>query len=1108
MRLFRTSGLLGLLFIVLILQPYSAARGGSNPSSFSSVPSSFISSSRYLLNDNALPSLYCQPTNSSCWPTPSEWLNFNLTVFNGQLLTIQPPGYPCFINPNSSACQDVYANFINPNWRSSLPGAMQAPQWEGDSEGNDCNNPLRSCSQGNIPLYGVQIFSPNDIVTVLNFAKNRNIRIIIKTSGHDWLGRSTAPDALLVWMHTYKGININPAVPSVTVNSGENWETVYNSVYPTYTIVGGSSNTVGASGGYILGGGHGFASAAYGLSVDNVLSFSVVLANGTILSTVSDTLYPDLFWALRGGGSGIAIVTSTTYKLYPSPPPNIGVTGVALVLYLKNGVNSLEKWLNAYLPIVSDLDKSLGNGAGVVAGGTVYILPQQSLFATNFVFNGTKLQAQTYMNPIENLTVLLANETTIISNDYNEYPNMREWWWKHDANGTSGVKMYIGSRFLPYSLCSNTTALPTAVTKLSNALWKTSGSSMRVLGGSVRTSDSGAGTDYGNYKVDLTKTSISPYFRDAFLHILIGEQYPTDANGTVQNYTRDTVAGWVRELEDAIPSSGVYWGEAEYTDPLYEYNIWGFMNNGTNTANCTNTSTAPPTTLYGKLQQIKYNYDPTGYLNCYHCVQLPLIIPTCGNTSNTTGNNTNVTPSPVPSYSASSTLTPTPTPTSTPLNASAVPTASPTSTATLSTGATPSNTPSNIPLQPSISPSASASYGTRSIRDASFVLWDVPINVYALPSTLDVLVFAIQTALANMVNINTGINGSTTSNANFTRFQQAVTVSLTVIQDLASNRIIFSSRGYSGNNTNNGGGSGGGGNNNNTNYTDTSYPSSFSTIRTLLQDTNGGAGSEGVLIQYTILIPSANVSTYYSSLRNIAYLYTRSTDYVSFITRSLRTEASKTGIPEIANGFNGVEVTPTRNRNGGDSNGTGGNPAGTAVGITFLILVILGIILWRRRKAKAAATAFSSSGSSSYVTDSRRQRVYRSSSGGMNSSGTSFRQPYPAYAYEMSNSTNMGNVGTAPPMDNVVTSDWRINNSKTSTSANIIPSSAMGMMNTPTSTMMMPPPPTNTVPPTYYNYPPSAQQTVTMNPYSSTTTVPTMMTTTTTTAFSAPGSGV
>ena len=74
-------------------------------------------------------------------------------------------------------------------------------------------------------------------------------------------------------------------------------------------VVGGNAQSVGAGGGYILGGGHSSISPLFGLAVDNVLEADVVIADGTLLTTNACT-NSDLFWAIRGGGGGTFGITT------------------------------------------------------------------------------------------------------------------------------------------------------------------------------------------------------------------------------------------------------------------------------------------------------------------------------------------------------------------------------------------------------------------------------------------------------------------------------------------------------------------------------------------------------------------------------------------------------------------------------------------------------------------------------------------------------------------------------------------------------------------------------------------------------------------------------
>lgn len=102
---------------------------------------------------------------------------------------------------------------------------------------------------------------------------------------------------------------------AMQVLGGEQWYSVYEEMNArNVVVVGGNSQTVGASGGYVLGGGHSANSARNGLSVDNILEIDIVIANGTLLTT-NECSNTDLFWALRGGGGGSwGVVTRMVHR--------------------------------------------------------------------------------------------------------------------------------------------------------------------------------------------------------------------------------------------------------------------------------------------------------------------------------------------------------------------------------------------------------------------------------------------------------------------------------------------------------------------------------------------------------------------------------------------------------------------------------------------------------------------------------------------------------------------------------------------------------------------------------------------------------------------------
>ena len=243
-------------------------------------------------------------------------------------------GYYChYPDYDATRCGIAQKNFSNPFFRASNPGSTQNVNWEEDGtqrcaiEAPD-NEP---CSQGRVSALGVQVEQISDVQMAVRFAAHNNLRLVVKSTGHDYNGRSSAHGSFLVWLHKLKNISINDSFtpagascmhsqPAITVTGGVAWGEVYDALKGTgYIVIGGLGLTVCATGGWVQGGGHGALGPLFGLGVDNVLQVDIITADGN-LSTVNAIREPDLFFAIRGGGGGtFGVVTSVTYKLHRNP---------------------------------------------------------------------------------------------------------------------------------------------------------------------------------------------------------------------------------------------------------------------------------------------------------------------------------------------------------------------------------------------------------------------------------------------------------------------------------------------------------------------------------------------------------------------------------------------------------------------------------------------------------------------------------------------------------------------------------------------------------------------------------------------------------------------
>lgn len=554
---------------------------------------------------------YCMP-GQSCWPSAVVWAAFNTSV-DGTLLAVQPAMAVCGAAPNSPACSTAVANYTNPYWRADQPGAMQDPYWEADSAtGAACQSFSAPCVQGAVPTVAVAATAAAHVSAALSFAAHHNIRVSVKSSGHEYQGRSTGEGTLSIWLHNLRGITINTSFtacdgdapqPAITVHPGDSYGDVYAAAAARgYEVVGGSARTVSAAGGHFSGGGHSFMSTVYGLTADNVLAVTVVLANGTLV-TASACEHPDLFWALRGGGGGtFGVLISVTHKLHS--PPATGVTGYTLQVYLTDSTNSVGAFLYGFLELTPGLlNSSLsaaapGGDAGVWSGywsvqpatATIYV------FSAAFACNCTPAAAAAALAPFlafassrGDFVLAAANATA--------YPSYIAWHDAFDPAATAdrtGTSLTIGSRFVPLTACMDDGARLNATTALTAVASYVPVLGHLVVGGAVAEADP-----------DGSRTSVGPAFRAAGQHICLALTWPLGNNtpSDVQPLF-EGVSNLTALLRYYIPDSGAYWSESDYLEPDWQLAFWGQQN-------------------YARLQSIKASVDPTGVFECWHCVELP-----------------------------------------------------------------------------------------------------------------------------------------------------------------------------------------------------------------------------------------------------------------------------------------------------------------------------------------------------------------------------------------------------------------------------------------------------------------------------------------------------
>jgi FAD/FMN-containing dehydrogenase len=155
-----------------------------------------------------------------------------------------------------------------------------------------------------------------DVVAAIDYARTNNLLTAVRSGGHNGGGLGTCEGGVVVDLSPMKGVRVDPEARTVRVAAGNLWGDVDHATHPFgLAIPSGVISTTGV-GGLTLGGGIGYLARQYGLTIDNLLSADLVLADGSIV-TADERSHPDLFWALRGGGGNFGVVTSFEFRAHP-----------------------------------------------------------------------------------------------------------------------------------------------------------------------------------------------------------------------------------------------------------------------------------------------------------------------------------------------------------------------------------------------------------------------------------------------------------------------------------------------------------------------------------------------------------------------------------------------------------------------------------------------------------------------------------------------------------------------------------------------------------------------------------------------------------------------
>lgn len=199
------------------------------------------------------------------------------------------------------------------------------------------------------PLVVARCRDVTDVVTAIAAARRHRPPVSIRGGGHQVAGSAVCDDGLVIDLSGMTAVTVDAAARTARVGAGARWADVNVATQRHGLVVPGGEVSETGVAGLTLGGGMGQLQRAHGLSCDALRSVEIVTADG-VVRTASATEHADLFWAVRGGGRGIGVVTSMEFALRPLGPQ----VASALVLYpYAEAAAVLDAW-RALVPRMPD----------------------------------------------------------------------------------------------------------------------------------------------------------------------------------------------------------------------------------------------------------------------------------------------------------------------------------------------------------------------------------------------------------------------------------------------------------------------------------------------------------------------------------------------------------------------------------------------------------------------------------------------------------------------------------------------------------------------------------------------------------------------------------
>ncbi|MEP9381444.1 FAD-binding oxidoreductase [Nocardioides sp. KR10-350] len=276
-----------------------------------------------------------------------------------------------------------------------------------------------------------------DVAAAVRFGTAHDLTISVRGGGHNAGGLGVADDALVIDLAGLDTVDVDPTAGTVVVGGGCTWSQVDAATVPhgLATPTGFISST--GVGGLTLGGGTGYLTRRYGLTIDSLIGAEVVLADGSAVHA-DETERSDLFWALRGGGGNFGVVTSFTFRCHP-----VGETGNVIggpVLYDIADTGDVLRW---YRELQPSLPEDLNGWLGLITIPPAPPFPEElwgrKSCAIVWCYIGPHDRADEVLAPVRDfgsplVVGLQEMPFTMLQSAFDAlYPKGLQWYWRADV---------------------------------------------------------------------------------------------------------------------------------------------------------------------------------------------------------------------------------------------------------------------------------------------------------------------------------------------------------------------------------------------------------------------------------------------------------------------------------------------------------------------------------------------------------------------------------------------------------------------------------------------------------------------------------------------------